>query len=624
MRSMRARAFLSGASLLLVVAVVGAAACSATNASSQADDGAGAGAGGATGAGGKGSGGAAQAQAITVTPADATLGVGGSGPATLAYKASRKGEDVTASATFSVEDATLGSFSGATFTASGKPGKTTVHATVDGADGTTSLSVKVASVIVAAGAPPDAPTKFGGADDASKKPAIVYPDDGVMVPPNMAELEVHFTPAPGTSLYRARFDAPMALVDVYFTCTAVGGGCVYSPDPVVWKLVAEGGRGAAPVKYTVAATDGNGGGVGTSDARALSFGQEDIVGGIYYWNAGAGTTIRYEFGKSGQQAETFLDKGNVGASQCVGCHVLSRDGKRIAVGMDMPAPAPYKVIDVATRTPFYSAGSMLGGGGANFFAFSPDGAQILTSNAVTIELHDATTGKAITAPLVDNGAMPDWSPDGNSVVFARSKTKPPCFGGMCGAPGVDAASLETLVKSGDSFAPGPTLVPFTGDNNYYPSYSPDGKGVLFNRAAGNSYDAKDATVWWVPSTGGAPVKLARASTGGDSWPKWAPDVQIYRGKTLTWLTFSSRRAYGLRKGAGDPAQIWMTAFDPEAAAAGKDPSFPAFRLPFQDLASGNHIAQWVTKVVRKPCLQQGECAPTELCENGVCEPAPPK
>ncbi len=340
--------------------------------------------------------------------------------------------------------------------------------------------------------------------------------------------------------------------------------------------------------------------------------------------AAAGATVRYEFGKSGQQAETFLDAAKVGASQCVGCHVLSRDGQRIAVGMDIPAPSPYKVIDVATKTALYSAGSMFGGGGANFFSFSPDGKRILTSNAVTVELHDATSGAVITAPLVDNAAMPDWSPDGKTIVFARSKTKPPCFGGMCGAPGVDAASLETLTLAGEVWGPGPTLVPPGAENNYYPAFSPDGQGVIFNRAAGNSYDAKDAKVFWVPTAGGAPIQLALASTGGDSWPKWAPDVQAYRGKALLWLTFSSRRAYGLREGDADPAQIWMTAFDPERASAGKDPSYPAFRLPFQDLASGNHIAQWVTTVVRKPCLEKGDCEPAELCQNGICEPDVPK
>lgn len=41
----------------------------------------------------------------------------------------------------------------------------------------------------------------------------------------------------------------------------------------------------------------------------------------------------------------------------------------------------------------------------------------------------------------------------------------------------------------------------------------------------------------------------------------------------------------------------MVGVDPARAAAGNDPSFVAFWLPFQDLASGNHIAQWVEEIV---------------------------
>ena len=49
-------------------------------------------------------------------------------------------------------------------------------------------------------------------------------------------------------------------------------------------------------------------------------------------------------------------------------------------------------------------------------------------------------------------------------------------------------------------------------------------------------------------------------------------------------------------GAGRP-QIWMTPFFPDRAATGADPTAPAFRLPFQDLNSSNHIAQWTERVV---------------------------
>jgi hypothetical protein len=41
----------------------------------------------------------------------------------------------------------------------------------------------------------------------------------------------------------------------------------------------------------------------------------------------------------------------------------------------------------------------------------------------------------------------------------------------------------------------------------------------------------------------------------------------------------------------------MTPFLPARAAQGQDPSAKAFRLPFQNLDSSNHIAQWTERVV---------------------------
>lgn len=42
--------------------------------------------------------------------------------------------------------------------------------------------------------------------------------------------------------------------------------------------------------------------------------------------------------------------------------------------------------------------------------------------------------------------------------------------------------------------------------------------------------------------------------------------------------------------------LWMAGIDPSQAAAGKDGSFPAFCLPFQSLATSNHVAQWTSGV----------------------------
>ena len=41
----------------------------------------------------------------------------------------------------------------------------------------------------------------------------------------------------------------------------------------------------------------------------------------------------------------------------------------------------------------------------------------------------------------------------------------------------------------------------------------------------------------------------------------------------------------------------MAAVDPDGVLAGHDPSYPAFALPFQDLTSSNHTAQWTTRIV---------------------------
>ena len=47
---------------------------------------------------------------------------------------------------------------------------------------------------------------------------------------------------------------------------------------------------------------------------------------------------------------------------------------------------------------------------------------------------------------------------------------------------------------------------------------------------------------------------------------------------------------------------------------------PPFWLPFQDIQSGNHIAQWVAKVERQPCAKDIECPTGQVCKQGLCVP----
>lgn len=479
--------------------------------------------------------------------------------------------------------------------------------------------------VIAPGAPTDAPSKFGGAaGDASHAPSLVYPADGVLVPPNMGTLEFHFIPGAGNSLFELTFVSGDVNLKVYATCTALGGGCVYSPDDATWKKLAGAARGGDVVSYSIRGTDGAGGVVGASGAQRISFAEEDLKGGLYYWNAGAGATMRYEFGVSGKKGETFLNAASAGVPTCVGCHELSIKGDKIAEGYSIPAPSGFNVYDVATKTALFKKT-----GTGNFFAWSPDGDRLLASTGSKMVLLDGATGAQISA-VANQASMMTWSPDGATIVYAKEAAASPLGGGK---PGVSQGSLETLKWNGSVVAKGVTLVPYDGQNNYYPAFSPDSNFVAFNRSPSNhdSYDAPDALVYVVKATGGAPIQLAKASPSGgrgDSWPKWTPTVQKHQGHPLFWVTFSSRRPYGLRLNTATPttdalgtAQIWMAAIDPTQIAAGKDPSFPAFWLPFQNIGSGNHIAQWVLTVSRKPCKTYSDCAGDETCANDLCVPA---
>jgi hypothetical protein len=182
------------------------------------------------------------------------------------------------------------------------------------------------------------------------------------------------------------------------------------------------------------------------------------------------------------------------------------------------------------------------------------------------------------------------------------------------------------------WGPARTLVPFAdGVNNYYPTLSPDGQWVLFNRARGSAYDNAAASVWVVPTDGSRPpLELARANLRamlGNSWARWAPFVQRDElGTARLWFTFSSRRDYGLRLvGLGRP-QLWMAAFRPTEAMSGRDGSSPAFWLPFQDPRTRNHTASWTEAVVPRNCERDSDCADATLRCNATrrtCEALEP-
>ena len=105
---------------------------------------------------------------------------------------------------------------------------------------------------------------------------------------------------------------------------------------------------------------------------------------------------------------------------------------------------------------------------------------------------------------------------------------------------------------------------------------------------------------------------------GDESLDFYPTVNPISSGGYFWVYFTSRRAYGnlYDKGADDVGSksIWVSAIDINAAA-GTDPSHPAFYLPGQELGSGNIRAF----AVLAPCKGDGSGCESGLdCCGGSC------
>lgn len=564
---------------------------------------------------------------LTVTPADKVIAVDGKAGFQVQYRAvNKKGEDVTEQAVFSIDDERLGFFQLPRGLLQGRPGqlgKSMVRARVGEDAGSTTLAVRLETVIIAPGAPTDAPTKFGGGANARFVPEIAYPPPGALMPPNINELDIHFKPKDAT-LFEVSISGPTTDVKIYTPCTKinmVADACAFIPDEATMKLLAQTGRGQEmELKIRGASLDGTGG-VGTSPGQPLRFSEEDMKGGIYYWAASVGGIARYDFGLRGKKPESYYGPLQALAT-CAGCHALSRNGKRIAAGLNIPGPALMRALDTATKTKLFEVGTGFILGGSNYQAFDPEGKWLVTTENGGLTLRDGTSGMLMSAqPAISQATMPDFSPDGKTIVYVKNSAL--CIPPLCPNLSSTKGSLFTVEFLGDKgFGTPKQILASMGENNYYPAISPDGKFVVFNQAGGDSYDAADARVMVMPIGGGTPIDLISANQQtGNSWPKWSPFLHRFKGQSIMWLTFSSRRLYGLRPTPA--AQLWMIPVDAARLEKGMDSAYPPIRLPFQDLATGNHIAQWVAEVERQKCSLMDmppKCGPLEVCMDGVCKP----
>jgi hypothetical protein len=513
------------------------------------------------------------------------------------------------------------------------------------------------------------------------------------------------------------------------------GGCEVSVDPQSWGKLVAANRGGNPVSITVRGTTDGSCAATSSNVVRLSFAEEDLVGTYYYWkstvsaNGVGGQIWKKPFGDLVNR-ETDVTSQSLNAT-CNGCHALSRDGSRMVVySDDDDSDDEYADVSGSLMDMTAAAGPTIIGGGANVFGrlmpgggqppgfstINPSATYYATSNGlaapgagpipgfggfggfvgggypVAIGANGwslwsaqsaAFVGPIAVSPPGIRPTMPDWSIDGKNVVFVQ--------------PAADASwnGAYTIVHTDDDHVFGGSLytIPYlgngkfgaqavflaskNGENNYYPSYSPEMSYVLFNRVA---YDASAGSLTgckgglcpndsfsnpaarlmlMANAAGSTPVDLERANGSppasamplSNSYPRWTPFVQAYHGQKLLWFTFSSTRDYGVRLlnhktgmhqcyPIDSPAapgishltkfapscqepQLWMAPINLTEAQTSVDPSGIAFWIPYQDINTHNHTAQWTSQAPMRPpspgckcSIVYGPCGVANSC--GCC------
>ncbi|HSK04769.1 MAG TPA: hypothetical protein VK932_26140 [Kofleriaceae bacterium] len=521
--------------------------------------------------------------------------------ATLVGRDGRK-RDVTSEAAFTI-DPGIGSFVGNELSL-GAAGKTLAYAVWEDKTGTAQVISRVKTTRVEPPLDPSVPDLFSRPEDPARAPAIAYPPDGTVVPRNLGDFETHWTDPHGNDVFEVSLRTEFADVRVYVAGN--NGVAAAGPRPSWQSFAAAEWISAvgleSAVQYQVrAVSTANPTYVGTTTPRLLKLSNEPMNGGMYYWAAsdaggGAYGIFRHDMAKPGQPAEEFMTT-NQTSGRCVACHALSRDGTKMAITYD-GGNRNGTLIDVAssTRQPDFTTW--------NFASFTPDGTRLLTVYDGTIVVRSSADQSVVaTMPAAGRATHPDVSADGTKLVYVR----------IPAGSDWSFTSGQIYTRSFDpatnAFGPETPLVT-DGANNFYPSWSPDGKWVLFNRSDTNAYNSLNASLWVVKADGSAPpIQLSAFNQAADgltnSWGRWAPFAQTVgtNQEPIFWITVSSKRDFGVRRvnsvdaEAAKTPQIWMAPFYTERADAGRDPTTPAFRLPFQNLTSNNHIAQWTERVV---------------------------
>ena len=189
-----------------------------------------------------------------------------------------------------------------------------------------------------------------------------------------------------------------------------------------------------------------------------------------------------------------------------------------------------------------------------------------------LAVYDRETKTFSSLPGADDPALvqsnPAWSPDGQTVVFARTRAVHLQKTRDTASILLTTEEVQEFLKQGTAFRYDLYRLPFNGGkggqaepilgasangrSNFFPKFSPDGRWIVFCQASNYMLLQPDSQLFIIPSAGGQARRLGCNLGRMNSWHSWSPDGH--------WLVFSSKEH-------SDYTQLYLTAISEQGEAS---------------------------------------------------------
>jgi tetratricopeptide (TPR) repeat protein len=419
--------------------------------------------------------------------------------------------------------------------------------------------------------------------------SILYPPDGALFPPEIASPTFRWKDAePEADAWRITFDFHDGRPAQSFSSPAME----WAPSDDQWATIKKRSR-ERPTKVTIR------GHRQADPQRALSAASisistsQDEVGAPLFFREvnlpfltavkDPAAYIRWRFGEisSKKPPPIVLEKLPV----CGNCHSFSADGSTLAMEVDSGndkgayAIAPIKEHIVLDPSKIITWADYRREDNQKTFGLlcqvSPDGRYIVGTvkdRALAVyrpelafsqlfflvkgilAIYDRQTETFHALPGADDPkhvqTNATWSPDGKTIVFARSRSEaydPPSLRNFDTVL-VPRRAADDFLKGGRKFLYDLYRIPFNGGkggkaeplegasnngmSNYFAKFSPDGKWIVFCKAKSFMLLQPDSELYIVPAEGGKARRLRSNTDRMNSWHSWSPNGR--------WLVFSSK------------------------------------------------------------------------------------